>query len=295
MTPTPKSMLRHGVQYLDEEASQNRRSFSRVTSPGTHHYFVDEAGDLAFFDKRGQVAIGGEGVSQTFVVGALFHKDPDGLAVRIEGLRRRLLEDSFLRTAPSMLSASRKTARAFHAKNDLPEVRLEVFRLLAQEDMQMFVAFRRKHRVARDLATYYARKGRKGEVEAIYEQLLLPISRTASISPMQIASCLRVAGSLGAPTRSGPRLTSPRRVLSRSGREESTARRRCPRRIPTSLLDCRLRTICFGPCSASWSVGISVSSNRCASDMRSLWTSMTREVTVTANTTRRGIRSLWNA
>ena len=40
------------------------------------------------------------------------------------------MNDSYFKSVPSMQPANRKTALAFHAKDDLPEVRRDVFRLL---------------------------------------------------------------------------------------------------------------------------------------------------------------------
>lgn len=140
-----------------------------------HHYFVDEAGDLTLFDRRKRVLIGQPGVSHTFVVGALLLLEPEARASRLEQLRARLLADPLLRSAPSMLPSSRKTALAFHAKNDLPEVRLEVFRALLQEHVKVFAAFRRKLRIADDFQASFRRSGQKRDIESVYEQLLIPI------------------------------------------------------------------------------------------------------------------------
>lgn len=35
----------------------------------TAHFFVDEAGDLALFDRSGRIIVGTAGVSHTFLVG----------------------------------------------------------------------------------------------------------------------------------------------------------------------------------------------------------------------------------
>ena len=71
--------------------------------------------------------------------------------------------------------AGGKTARFFHAKDDLPEVRREVFRLLMAENIRAFVAFRRKAQLAEDFRAFFDRTGRKRDIEGVYEQLLLPI------------------------------------------------------------------------------------------------------------------------
>jgi hypothetical protein len=101
-----------------------------MSNSGAQEYFVDEAGDLTLFDRHKRPAVGREGVSHTFAVAAALIADPIGLASRLDSLRTQLLSDPLLAGVPSMEPAAGKTARFFHAKDDLPEVRREVFRLL---------------------------------------------------------------------------------------------------------------------------------------------------------------------
>lgn len=111
------------------------------------HYFVDEAGDPTLFDARGRALPGEEGCSRHFVLGVLSVARPTELAADLEALRLRLLGDPYFRHVPSMQPGQRKTALAFHAKDDLPEVRREVFQLLLRHDLQFFAVVRDKHRV----------------------------------------------------------------------------------------------------------------------------------------------------
>ena len=101
---------------------------------GTHatirHYFIDEAGDSTLFSAKGKVLIGTEGCSRFFMLGLLDVPNPMELQRSFDDLRGRLMNDSYFRDVPSMQEKARKTALAFHANNDLPEVRREVFRLL---------------------------------------------------------------------------------------------------------------------------------------------------------------------
>jgi hypothetical protein len=96
-------------------------------APATHDYFVDEAGDLALFDAHGRVLVGSDGVSRYFVVGAALVPGPAGLATRLDALRADLAADPYFADVPSMQPARGKTARPFHAKDDVPEVRREVY------------------------------------------------------------------------------------------------------------------------------------------------------------------------
>jgi hypothetical protein len=106
-----------------------------------HHLFVDESGDAVLF--------GGDG-PRFFMLGAVHLPDPDDAHHKLEQLRQSLLTDPYFATVPSMQAAEKKTALAFHAKDDLAEVRREVFRLLPQFGATVQVAIRRKHDMARE-------------------------------------------------------------------------------------------------------------------------------------------------
>lgn len=104
-----------------------------MTDPQTiHNYYVDEAGDPTLFDKQGKIIVGTPGVSNYFLVGVAHVPNPQQAHRDLEDLRRRLLGDPYFKGVPSMRSDADKTALCFHAKNDLPEVRREVFKLLPQ-------------------------------------------------------------------------------------------------------------------------------------------------------------------
>ncbi|MCU0921700.1 MAG: DUF3800 domain-containing protein [Burkholderiaceae bacterium] len=109
--------------------------------------FVDEAGDATLFSGRGRVLVGTEGCSRYFMLGALEVSDPVRLGSELERLRADLLSDPYFRAVPSMQPERRKTALAFHAKDDVPEVRREVFRLLMQYEMSFYAVVRDKSRV----------------------------------------------------------------------------------------------------------------------------------------------------
>ncbi|HRF94726.1 MAG TPA: hypothetical protein PLZ51_06025, partial [Aggregatilineales bacterium] len=91
------------------------------------YYFVDEAGDGVIFNKRGKVIIGTEGCSRFFMLGLLDDPKPDVLQKDLNDLRTQILADPWFNKIPSINPQSRKTAFAFHAKDDIPEVRREVF------------------------------------------------------------------------------------------------------------------------------------------------------------------------
>ena len=108
------------------------------------HYFVDEAGDDVLFSARGESLVGTEGCSKCFIIGALMVADPVALATDLLALRESLLADPYFRDVPSMQPSRKKTALTFHAKDDVPEVRREVFRTLLKHEMKFFAVVRQK-------------------------------------------------------------------------------------------------------------------------------------------------------
>lgn len=112
--------------------------------PSTLHFFVDEAGDPTLFDAKGRILVGAEGCSKTFIVGKLDVEDPAALHRALEQLRADLLADPYFKRVPSMQAERGKTARAFHAKDDVAEVRREVFKVLARFDLRFYGVVRHK-------------------------------------------------------------------------------------------------------------------------------------------------------
>lgn len=108
------------------------------------HFFVDEAGDPVLFDGKGGILVGTEGCSRTFIVGKLDVAEPAVLQTALEDLRAGLLTDPYFKRVPSMQPERGKTAVAFHAKDDVAEVRREVFRVLMQHDLRFYAAVRSK-------------------------------------------------------------------------------------------------------------------------------------------------------
>ena len=111
------------------------------------HYFVDEAGDANLFDRRGRIIIGSEGCSRFFILGLLQAGDVKSLSDGLDGLRRELIADPYLRKVPSMQPEAKRTALCFHAKDDVPEVRREVFTVLSAQDLLFFAVVKNKFKV----------------------------------------------------------------------------------------------------------------------------------------------------
>lgn len=124
---------------------------SKPSAPVIRHYFVDEAGDGTLFNDKGQVIAGQEGCSSHFILGMLDVADPAGLTQRISELHRQVLDDPFYQGVESLKCHRQKTAILFHAKDDIPEIRERVFRLLAAEEVRFFAVVRDKRGLAVDV------------------------------------------------------------------------------------------------------------------------------------------------
>lgn len=110
-------------------------------------FFVDEAGDPTFYDRRGNYIVGQEGCSPILLLGFIETSDPKPIRVALLELQREIVNDPYFQGVPSI----EKTALAFHAKDDLPEVRLLVYRLLATLDFKaQFIVARKIERVFRN-------------------------------------------------------------------------------------------------------------------------------------------------
>lgn len=121
------------------------------------HYFVDEAGDATLFNAKGRRIIGEDGCSRFFILGFLDIPNPNPLSNEICELRTRLCADPYLKNIPSMQPERKKTAIAFHAKDDAPEVRRDVYRLLSQHEMKFFAVVRDKAVIADKVASKNAK------------------------------------------------------------------------------------------------------------------------------------------
>ncbi len=95
------------------------------------------------------------------MLGVLDVADPVALGADLNALRQTLLTDPYFSGVPSMQPERRKTAVAFHAKDDLPEVRREVFRILLRHELQ-FVA------VVRDKQSVLSYVRQRNQVDAAY-------------------------------------------------------------------------------------------------------------------------------
>jgi hypothetical protein len=136
------------------------------------HYFVDEAGDLSFFDKKSRIIVGQPGASKFFMMGVAQIANPKQVACELNSLRSSLMTHPRYKSIPSMQPEARKTAIAFHAKDDYAEIREKVFELIQSFDIKVFVAIRSKVEIADAAKADFKSLGKKLQQNAIYDDLI---------------------------------------------------------------------------------------------------------------------------
>lgn len=126
--------------------------------PVVRYYFVDEAGDPMLFNRKKQIVVGNAGCSTYFMLGKVDLDEPATMADELESLRQRLLADPYFKGVPSMQPEQKKTALGFHATDDLPEVRREVFKWLADQPIRFYAVIRHKRVIAEKVREHNRKK-----------------------------------------------------------------------------------------------------------------------------------------
>jgi len=104
----------------------------------TNYFYVDESGDPTFYDRYGNFIVGNDGISKILILGFIKTNDPKLIRQRLLQLQEEIRNDKYLRGVPSL----QKSLVAFHAKDDCPEVRERVFKMIVELDFsaEVFVA-----------------------------------------------------------------------------------------------------------------------------------------------------------
>lgn len=119
----------------------------KETASGDTWFFVDESGDPTFYDRHGNLIVGEPGCSPLLILGFVETQNPKPLRQALLSLQQEVISDSYFRQVPSI----RKTAVAFHAKDDLPEIRYLVYKLLSSLDFRaQFIVARKIEKVFRN-------------------------------------------------------------------------------------------------------------------------------------------------
>ena len=96
----------------------------------TSQLFVDEAGDPTLFNATGEMIVETNGCSRFFMMGKVEVDNPKLVAEQLTALRQNLISHPYFVGVESFRPERKKTALLFRAKDDLPEVRFQVFDLL---------------------------------------------------------------------------------------------------------------------------------------------------------------------
>jgi hypothetical protein len=98
----------------------------RALRDGDLYFFIDEAGDPNFYNRRGKLIVGEDGCSSHLILGFVRLYDPAPIREEIIALRQKvLLEPEFQR-----FQSIARTDTAFHASKDAPPVRDMFFQLI---------------------------------------------------------------------------------------------------------------------------------------------------------------------
>ncbi len=143
----------------------------------SNKYFVDETGDLTLFNKHGRIIVGEEGVSNYFMLGVANIPNPKEIHIELNELRNELLNDPYFKDVPSIQPESKKTSVMFHANEDLPEVRREVFKLLVKYPIKVQVIIRRKDVLAQIAKYNFELTKNKFKENVIYDDLVKRVFR----------------------------------------------------------------------------------------------------------------------
>ena len=104
------------------------------------YYFVDEAGDPSFYNKNGEFIVGREGCSKMLMLGFIETDEPKIIRRELEKVRDRIRNDFYLKDIPSL----KKSLRYFHATDDCPEVRQEVYKCISKLNFKSQFVIARK-------------------------------------------------------------------------------------------------------------------------------------------------------
>ena len=92
----------------------------------SRYFFVDESGDPTFYDAKGHLIVGEKGCSPILILGFISTDQPHFLRQELLRLQKELANEKYLMAVPSF----EKSLRVFHAKDDCPEVRQAVYKLI---------------------------------------------------------------------------------------------------------------------------------------------------------------------
>jgi hypothetical protein len=125
------------------------------------YFFVDESGDPTFYNAKGKCILGTEGCSPLLMLGFIETQKPREMRQAILRAQQSVISDPYFGAIPSIS----RTATAFHAKDDAPEVRYLFYReIRALPFKAQFVVARKSEDVFRSL--------HNGDEDQFYDDLV---------------------------------------------------------------------------------------------------------------------------
>lgn len=112
----------------------------KTPKDGEQYFFVDESGDPYFYDRYGRSVLETGGCSNILILGFIRTDNPVEIRRQLQSLRTEISNDEYLAKIPSM----KETLKTFHAKDDCPEVREKVFKLIKTLDFKCQMILARK-------------------------------------------------------------------------------------------------------------------------------------------------------
>lgn len=113
----------------------------------TYHYYVDEAGDGVLFGPKGRDRLRDADANQFFMLGMIHCEAPEIISAQLAALRASVMTSPLYAGIPSLQPKAEKTARAFHAKDDHPEIRAKMFELLTTLEFRFFAVIKDMRKV----------------------------------------------------------------------------------------------------------------------------------------------------
>jgi hypothetical protein len=104
------------------------------------YYFVDEAGDPAFYNRHGEFIVGKEGCSKLLMLGFIETDNPKTIRQELEKTRESIRNNDYLKDIPSL----NKSLKFFHATDDCPEVRQAVYNCISKLNIKAQFVVARK-------------------------------------------------------------------------------------------------------------------------------------------------------
>lgn len=105
-------------------------------------FFVDESWDPNFYSKKWELIVWSEWCSSILQLWLTKTENPHPIRKSLLDLQNEILKDEYFNWIPSV--EKRRNKFYFHAKDDIPEIREKVFKLIKTLDIKVYIIVARK-------------------------------------------------------------------------------------------------------------------------------------------------------